>query len=51
MSLNKETKWYIYVFTYHIRHKPDVTQGQSLAELNRFELKVFLLLEWLLYQG
>ena len=42
----------MYVFTQPLRHKQDATQGQFFkAEFNKFEFRVFLLLDWLLYEN
>ena len=41
----------MYVFTNPTSQKQDVTQGQFLAEFNRFEFWVFLFLAWLPFQS
>ena len=37
----------VYIFM----HEQDATQSQIQIKINKFEFRVFLLLDWLLYQG
>ena len=38
----------MYIFTHHLHQKQDMIQGQFFSW---FEFRVFLLLDWLPYQG
>ena len=54
-SINKSTHmnkvWKLIVCTSYIRvQEEDAKQSQLYAEFNRFEFRVFLLVDWLLYQ-
>ena len=48
-GLNTVLYIYIYIYIYILptpTHGYDVSQGQFLSEVNRFEFRVFLLLDW-----